>query len=108
VNRGGGVFFDVTVDGVVVNIASSTFEDNTANGDGGGVFIELETNNVGPEVNLTDSTIANNTSINGDGGGMWICPKGPATFNATNSTLSANQALRHSVTPRVSDFALAV
>jgi len=91
---GGGIYLVADSGGSVINIARSTIEDNTANSNGGGIYIDItDFSSNDTVVNLTDSTIANNTATNSNGGGMWICPKSlTILFNATNSTFSGNRA----------------
>ena len=100
-SNGGGLYAYTTgFEGVVlenthVNIVRSSVENNTAAVSGGGVFADLNGNNIdteGTALNLVDSTITGNEATNNEGGGIWVCTKYGGRFNATNSTISGNSA----------------
>jgi beta-glucanase (GH16 family) len=84
--QGGGIlnYGDLSLDRVVVT-------DNTENGagppsfdlGGGGIY-----NGDSSTLNLTDSTVSNNTAVNQPGGGIYGFFN--ATINITNSTVSGN------------------
>ena len=74
---GGGIF-----NSGVITITDSTIRENTANTNGGGIF------NTGGTSTVSDSTISGNSSFRG--GGIWNDDW--ATLNITRSTVSNNTA----------------
>jgi CSLREA domain-containing protein/uncharacterized repeat protein (TIGR01451 family) len=74
------------------NITNSTITGNTAVGEGGAIYLNGTTNANSPAIlNITDSTISNNSAGNtGTGGGLYILSF--ATVTITGSTLTGNVA----------------
>ena len=82
-NRAGGA---VEVVGGMTSISTSTLDGNDAGdspGNGGGVHISGA-----GTVDITMSTVSNNTAVNG--GGLWT--SGAGTMTVTNSTVTMNDA----------------
>ncbi|MGH3455503.1 MAG: choice-of-anchor Q domain-containing protein, partial [Nocardioidaceae bacterium] len=81
--RSGGGYFDnqgTNHDSLLVK--GSTFSDNTATVDGGGLRIKMD-------ATIANSTIDNNHALTGDGGGLWLMDK---NLNLINDTISDNDA----------------
>ncbi|CAG7633722.1 OmpL47-type beta-barrel domain-containing protein [Paenibacillus allorhizosphaerae] len=76
---GGGLYLNAPA-----NILGTTFKGNTANSDGGGLFLSF----FQKTTELTNVTFQTNTSQNGAGGGLFIQNGNPAL---TNTTFSGNR-----------------
>jgi hypothetical protein len=76
--------------GSVVDISSSTIDQNTAsNGSGGGI----SANDGGTIVNLSGSTIRNNSALNGQSGGVDV--RNSSTVNVADSIIADNTTRDH-------------
>lgn len=76
--RGGGLYAQ---DAATVSVTNSTFSNNSADGDGGGIHVN------GATVNITNSTLSTNTS-KGGGGGLYA--GGTGTTTLINCTIADN------------------
>ena len=83
-DQGGGVY--IASDGTLTMETGSSIENNTANNQGGGVFI----NN--GEFNMTGGTISGNIVASGNGGGVFVKDTGSAFTMSDNATISGNEA----------------
>jgi len=80
-SRGGAIYVQQLAD---MTVSQTTVDDNTAGGNGGGIF------NLQSNVTVEQSTISNNTA-GGDGGGIDAISSG-ASLTVINSTVSGNHA----------------
>ena len=85
-SQGGGA---IHASGGTTTINRSTLHTNQASNSGGGGAIYA---NNGATVNVTDSTIRNNTAANTSGGGIRLNFTGTNVLNVTGSTVSNNSA----------------
>ena len=85
-SQGGGA---IHANGGTTTINTSTLHTNQANNSGGGGAIYA---NNSATVNVTDSTIRNNTATNTSGGGIRLNFTGTNVLNVTGSTVNNNTA----------------
>jgi len=70
-NTGGGVAVQTNA---LFNMSGGIVTDNTAEMDGGGIWLDSGTPTTGSRLNMTDGIISNNTATTGDGGGIFATP----------------------------------
>lgn len=85
--RGGGVY--VAGDAINSTLTFASVHHNTADGDGGGVYVEQPA-----LLYLSSATVSSNTA-SGDGGGLFF--ERNACFSMKRATISANQVLVNGV-----------
>jgi predicted outer membrane repeat protein len=82
VSSGGAVYVNLAA--ATVTIQANTFELNTANGDGGALYVSA------PSVTISDNLVTGNkqTSSSSTGGGVWVDASSELFF--INNTITAN------------------